>query len=92
MARLTPCPTTCPWSHTAGMFPRRALCWPGAASMTTGLGATLDRHHGLLGDAEHEEPQRQQECHSRHHRKQDSHRFRVDHEAHRVSKDKRCGG
>ena len=37
-----------PQSHTAGIFPRRALYWPGAASMTTSLGATLDVHHGLL--------------------------------------------
>ncbi len=30
------------------MLPRRALRWPGAASITTTLGATRDFHHGLL--------------------------------------------
>ncbi len=37
--------------NTAGMLPRRALQWPGAASIMTTLGATRDFHHGLLGDA-----------------------------------------
>ena len=36
-------------SNTAGIFPRRALNRPSAASITTGLGATRDFHHGLLG-------------------------------------------
>ena len=31
-----------------GLFPRRALNWPDAASITTGLGATQDLRHGLL--------------------------------------------
>ena len=35
-------------SHTAGIFPRRALYWPNAASITTSLGATRHFHHGLL--------------------------------------------
>ena len=36
-------------SHTAGMLPRRTLPRPGAALLTTGLGATRNFHHGLLG-------------------------------------------
>ena len=38
-----------PRSHTAGILPRHALHRPGAASRKTGLGATRDSHHGLLG-------------------------------------------
>ena len=32
---------------------RRALYWPSAASITTGLGATLGCHHGLLEARQH---------------------------------------
>ena len=35
-------------SNTAGILPRRALHWPGAALSTTALGATRDFHHGRL--------------------------------------------
>ena len=34
-------------SNTAVIFSRRAVCWPSAASITMGLGATRDSHHGL---------------------------------------------
>ena len=35
-------------SNTTGILPRHALSLPGAASITTSLGATRDFHHGLL--------------------------------------------
>ena len=37
-----------PQSNTARMLPRRALAWPSAASITTGLGATRDLDHPVL--------------------------------------------
>jgi len=46
--RCIPPGCVAPRSHTAGMFPRRALQASDAASLTTGLGATRDFHHGLL--------------------------------------------
>ena len=36
-------------SHTAGIFPRRALRWATAALVQRGLAASLDFHHGPLG-------------------------------------------
>ena len=45
--RCIPAAYVAPRSHTAGIFPRRAL----PAKRITGLGATLDLRHGLLDDA-----------------------------------------
>ena len=36
-------------SNAAGILPRRAVRWRGAASITTKLGATLDCLQGLIG-------------------------------------------
>ena len=46
--RCIPAGGVAPRSNTAGIFPRPALRRTDAASITTGLGATLDFHHGLL--------------------------------------------
>ena len=45
-------------SNTAGIFPRRALCWPDAALAATDLGATRDFHYGLLGEQPQGGPRR----------------------------------
>ncbi len=44
--RCIPADCVAPRSHTAGIFPRRAL----SAGRIASLGATRDLHHGLLGD------------------------------------------
>ncbi len=49
--RYIPAADVAPRSNTAGILPRRVLSRPGAASITTGLGATPHLHYGLLVSA-----------------------------------------